>query len=485
MDFLVAAEADNGPAKQAHRAALPPRRGFIERGLNQIGGWLRRRQGLIQRVQWSIVIVYLVLVATPAFLPLPGRMAHIWDNLTLFAQFAFWGIWWPFVLLSMVLVGRAWCGLFCPEGALSEATSRFGKGYAVPRWITWKGWPFVAFVCTTVYGQMVSVYQYPKPALLILGGSTLGAIAVGYLYGRNKRVWCRYLCPVNGVFGLLAKLAPVHFSVDQDAWTASRLSGHAHAAPINCAPLVPIRTMRGGADCHMCGRCEGFRGAIELAPRAPNHEIVHVAGSAPKPWETLLIVFGLMGVAAGAFHWSASPWYVSIKQALAGWLIEQGLVWPLQVQPPWWILTDYPDLNDQLTLLDGAVLLFYIGATAAIIGGLVSLCLWLATRSLGPWSSAAFHHFAQSLIPIAACGVFLGLSAMTVTFLRAEGASLGFVGLLRGGLLAGAALWSIGLSWRIAGLRTRHAPRRFLATAWIALAASIGVGSWVLLFWVW
>ena len=431
------------------------------------------------------MLVYLALVAVPAFLPLPGRAAHIWDNLTLFAQFAFWGVWWPFVLLSMVLVGRAWCGLFCPEGALTEMTSRRGKGFSVPRWITWKGWPFVAFVCTTIYGQMVSVYQYPKPALLILGGSTLGAIAIGYLYGRNKRVWCRYLCPVNGVFGLLAKLAPVHFSVDQDAWTRSRLAGNAGVEPINCAPLVPIRTMQGASECHMCGRCSGFRGAIELAPRSPNHEIIHVAGAAPKPAETLLIVVGLMGVAVGAFHWSASPWYVAIKQAVAGWLIDHGALWPLRLQPPWWILTDYPDVNDQLTFLDGAVLLFYIAATAALIGASVFACLWLATRSLGSWSPARFHHFAQSLIPIAACGVFLGLSAMTVTMLRAEGVPSGFVGPLRGGLLGGAALWSIVLGWKIAGLATRRFLPQLAATLCVALAASIGVASWVLLFWVW
>ena len=110
---------------------------------------------------------------------------------------------------------------------MTEAASRFGRGSRVPRWITWKGWPFVAFALTTVYGQMVSVYQYPKPALLILGGSTLGAIVVGYLYGRNNRVWCRYLCPVNGVFGVLAKLAPVHFRVDEEAWARSRRSGNA------------------------------------------------------------------------------------------------------------------------------------------------------------------------------------------------------------------------------------------------------------------
>ncbi|MGX8012401.1 hypothetical protein ACVDG8_027265 [Mesorhizobium sp. ORM8.1] len=59
--------------------------------------------------------------------------------------------------------------------------------------------------------------------------------------------------------------------------------------------------MRGASECHMCGRCSGFRGAIRLARRSPNHEIVHVAGNLAKPWETILIVFGLMGLAVGAF----------------------------------------------------------------------------------------------------------------------------------------------------------------------------------------
>jgi polyferredoxin len=450
-----------------------------------LGEILRRNQRRIQHVQWAVVILYVALVAWPAFLPLPGRLAHIWDNLTLFAEFLFWGIWWPFVLLSMVLVGRAWCGLLCPEGALSEAASRIGRAHAIPRWITWKGWPFTAFALTTVYGQMVSVYQYPKPALLILGGSTLGAAFIGYLYGRNKRVWCRYLCPVNGVFGLLAKLAPVHFSVDEDAWAKSRLSGKAGVRPVNCAPLVPIKTMRGAADCHMCGRCSGFRGAISLSPRSPGHEIVHVAGTTPKSWESLLIIFGLMGIAAGAFHWSVSPWYVGLKQAAALWLVEHNVPWPMTLQPPWWILTDYPSVNDQMTILDGAVLLVYIGGTGLAIGLLVSLCLWLVARSLGPSATRRFHHLAQSLIPVAGCGVFLGLSGLTVTMLRAEGFDLGFIGSLRGLLLTGATVWSIVLSWKISGLYAKRSFRRFASTAFVALASASGAGSWVLYFWIW
>ncbi|RBH38867.1 hypothetical protein C3F00_042870, partial [Pseudomonas sp. MWU13-2860] len=129
------------------------------------GVWLRDHAALLRKLQWAVVLVYAFLLIVPACLPLPEDTARMWDNLTIFAQFVFWGIWWPFVLLSMVLFGRLWCGVLCPEGALSEWAARKGMGRPIPRWMRWGGWPFVAFVLTTVYGQLVSVYQYPKAAL--------------------------------------------------------------------------------------------------------------------------------------------------------------------------------------------------------------------------------------------------------------------------------------------------------------------------------
>ncbi|PSC06281.1 hypothetical protein SLNSH_03045 [Alsobacter soli] len=454
----------------------------VDRALASVGDWLMRRQKAIRAAQWGVVGIYLFLLVVPAALPLPDRTAHIWTNLVLFAQFVFWGVWWPFVLLSMVLVGRLWCGVLCPEGSLSETVSRHGRGLAVPRWISWKGWPFVAFACTTIYGQMVSVYQYALPALLVLGGSTLAAVAVGALYGRGKRVWCRYLCPVNGVFSLLAKLAPVHFRVDTAAWNAWPKNPGAQPV-VNCAPLVPIKTMKGASGCHMCGRCSSYKGAITLSRRSPMHEIIHVAGLEAKPWETVLIVVGLMGIASGAFHWASSAVFVQIKQALAEQLIGWGWMWPLEATMPWWILTNAPDQNDVMTVLDGAVLIGFILGTAALVAAGAFGALALATRMLGGWSARRFHHLAQALIPIAGCGVFLGLSALTVTILRADGFELGFVGPLRAALLAGASLWSLTLAWGIARLQPVGAARRFAGVAAVGVAVTVGAVSWGSLFW--
>ena len=282
--------------------------------LQRLGDGMRRHAPVIRAVQWAVVLFYALLLVIPAVLPLPDSQARLLDNLTLFAQFLFWGIWWPFVLLSIVLFGRLWCGVLCPEGSLSEWASHYGKGLGVPRWLRWGGWPTLAFCLTTLYGQLISVYDYAQAALLILGGSTVAAVVVGLLFARGKRVWCRYLCPVSGVFALLARLAPVHFQVDEQRWmenAAPRLP------PPNCAPLLDIRRMQGASDCHACGRCSGQRGAVQLIARSSNQEILHATAQTLSPWDARLLLFGVIGLAMGAFQWTVSPWFVALKQTLA------------------------------------------------------------------------------------------------------------------------------------------------------------------------
>lgn len=448
--------------------------------LAAFGRWMQRNRQWVLGLQWVTLIVYLFLVAVPAFLPLPDSQAHLWDNLTRFAQFVFWGIWWPFVLVSMMLMGRAWCGVLCPEGFVTEQVSRFGLGRPVPRWIKWGGWPFVAFLGTTVYGQLVSVYEYPKAVLLVLGGSTVAAIAIGLVYGRNKRVWCRHLCPVNGVFGLLSRLAPVHFQTDRSRWEQTE---SARVIPVNCAPLVDIRRMETSAGCHMCGRCAGHRDAVELAGRAPGSEITRLDADDASPWEVRLLVYGLIGTAIGAFQWSASPWFVQAKMAAAEWLIERDSYALLGDNAPWWLLTHYPEASDVFTWLDGLMILAYIGVAALLIGGWISLWLRLAGWLTG--RARAHLQLAYALIPIGGAGVFLGLSALTVSLLAAEGIDMAHLPLIRGLLLAAASVASLVLARQMVSRMALSASRAALVLTTFTVAGAGAVLPWVVMYYVW
>ncbi len=453
-----------------------PRRGALAR----LGDAMQRHRRVILGIQWFVVGAYALLVVVPAFVPLPESGESIVSNLALFAQFAFWGIWWPFVIASMFLVGRAWCGVFCPEGALTEFASRHGLGRSIPRWIRWGGWPFVAFACTTIYGQLISVYEYSRAALLILGGSTVLAIAVGLVYGRNSRVWCRYLCPVSGVFGLLARVAPVHFAVDPEQWKRHP----ARAERIDCAPLIDVRHMTSASDCHSCGRCSGHRDAVALQARRPNAEILAAGPRQISTGSALLLVFGMLGLANGAFQWTLSPWFVALRQAAAQWLIEHDSFVLLRDDAPWWLLTHYPQASDVFTWLDGIAIVVYMGGYALLAGGLAWLALRAAARLAGA-SRFDWKTLALGLVPMAGAGLFVGLSMTTVTQLRAEGWLPPGVGALRAVLLGGAIVWSIWLGMRIVA-RSPDAPaRRAAAGALYLVPVTLFACTWYLMYVAW
>lgn len=439
--------------------------------LARLGDWMARNRSRIAQLQWGIVVLYFVLVAVPAFLPMPPEDARMFTSLTRFAQFAFWGVWWPFVIASMLLIGRFWCGVMCPEGALTEFAGRPGKGLPIPRWMRWPGWPLVGFLGTTLYGQLISVYEYPGPVLVILGGSTVAAIAVGIVYGRGKRVWCRYLCPVTGVFALLARLAPVHFKVDRAAWDLQP----AHIAAVDCPPLLNVHALASASQCHSCGRCSGHRDAVALTLRWPGSEIV---GSQPGDvghYEALLLLYGMLGFALGAFQWTMAPGFVQGRQWLATWLVDHDIFWPLASNAPWWVLTHYPQVSDVFSWLDGAGIVAWLTGTAVLVGGFAHLVIALGARVV----RTDWKVLALGLVPMAAANLFLGLSMLTLTQLRTEGIVFHWLPQARLTLLAVAWLGCVSLcvgQQRRAGMPVW---RSAMATALVGAAAALPVLLWM------
>lgn len=464
---------------QAQRAAAfsspPLKRDTL---LARLGQGMQKHRSLILGLQWLVVFFYLALLIIPVFMPVPGEHAHLYDNLRLFAQFLFWGIWWPFVMLSMMLVGRVWCGVFCPEGALTEWVSRRGRGLPIPRWLRWSGWPFTAFVCTTLYGQMVSVYEYPQAALLVLGGSTVAAVVIGYLYGRGKRVWCRYLCPANGVFALLAKIAPVHFAVDKAAWQA-----YPQRVPaVDCAPLIDIAHMQSASACHACGRCADHRGgAVQLAARSPAKEISTLQNKDVSSEQAYTLLFGMLGIATGAFLWSGSRRLVEWKTWLANWLIENDHMWLLQDNAPWWILTHYPQSNDVFTWLDGFCLLAYILGFGLAVGAALLLLLRLAAGLINS-EQLSWQRLSLGLIPVAGMSIFLGLSMLTISHLKAEGWVPTWLPQARALFLVAGAVFSMYLGARL--MFESFSLRRVLALPFYLAAVALPVVIWYQNFFV-
>ncbi len=448
-----------------------------------LGYWLAQHQKLIRLVQWCIVLIYAFLLIVPSFLPLPDDSATLFHHLTVFAGFLFWGIWWPFVILSIVFFGRLWCGILCPEGSLSEFANRHGLKRRIPKWLQWGGWPFVAFGITTIYGQMISVYQYPKPVLLILGGSTAFAMVIGFLYGKSNRVWCKYLCPVTGVFALLAKLAPWRYQPMETAWNKQQLQ---QINEVRCPTLLPLTKMTGAANCLMCGKCGMSKNEIQLSLRSPNEEIVVHGGKKNKVYESLLIIFGLCGIALAAFQWPNSFWFAHFRDVIDSWFLAHQINWVFETNAPWWIFTHYPERGDVFSWMYGFEVVAYILMMGLSIGSLLTALIALATKISGPFSIKRFNHLAQALIPLGGCSVFIGLFANTTSILQ-KYANLGFIWIddVKYALLFLATVWCVILAYQIIKQYTASLIRQLFCVFFMLVNFAIVNYSWILVLHIW
>jgi hypothetical protein len=170
---------------------------------------------------------------------------------------------------------------------------------------------------------------------------------------------------------------------------------------------------------------------------------------------------------------------------LATWLVDRDITWPLATNAPWFLFTHYPEQNDVFSWLDGSLVIGYILATGLVYGTALLVLLMGATRTLGRFRAVRLHHLAQGLIPIAGAGVFLGLSATTLSLLRAEHVSLWWASDLRIAILAVANLWSAWLAWLVTRRYSARLFQRGFAMVWFITALAVVDSAWWLMFWGW
>ena len=378
----------------ANQPAFDCSEGFVKSGAARFGNALENHPKIIAIIQWSMVLVYFSLLFIPVWIAEPET------GLT--ARLLFWGIGWPLIVLGMMLFGRFWCGIFCPDGTLTEFVSKYGKKRSIPRWIRWKGWPCTVLVGTTLYGQMTGFYEYFPATLVLLGIPTCLALFTGYLYGNGKRAWCMYLCPGNGFFGLLAKLSFFHFRVDREKW--KNFTGTVKR--INCAPLINIRQMTSTSACHACGRCSGYRNAVEFAARSPIQEIISANPRSITGSELFLLVWGITGICTMSLAWHTSRLY----RWFIDWITAIGM--PMHLNLPWW-LADSPVSFYRL---------FFIVITGTLLGLFVYVFLRMAGKLAG--DAILWRQLAYCLIPLIGWSIFLGLCRIGFSIWQEYGVSL-------------------------------------------------------------
>lgn len=236
--------------------------------------WLRRwllsswyPEGL-----WVIMMAIFVPVTVLGFTGPQSRDSSLTLNL-------FWAWWWPGYLFLFAFVGRLWCAV-CPFMITAEGLRRISL-WLFPRqqlpwptpWLNrWGAWVlFTGFVAIYLWEQLWDLPHHAYLSAWLLVTIAAGAVVFSLLY--ERRLWCRYLCPIGGMNGLFAKLALVELRSTQQV-CGSQCSTFgcyrgSQGTPVNFANPLPTEgqasagcplyshpaQLQDNRDCMLCMTC--------------------------------------------------------------------------------------------------------------------------------------------------------------------------------------------------------------------------------------
>ncbi len=162
-----------------------------------------------------------------------------------------WILWWPAIIFTFILLGRIWC-VACPFGWMGDLAQKiFSFQLQVPKILKNMWWRMGLFLALTWATTLWALDRWPFGTAWLGLVLTLGAVTLAVIY--QKRTFCRYVCPLGGIFGLYAMTAPVRIGV-KDKQLCQQECPHKDCYQ-SCAWFEFAPTLDRNAECNLCLDC--------------------------------------------------------------------------------------------------------------------------------------------------------------------------------------------------------------------------------------
>ncbi|PLX79957.1 MAG: ferredoxin [Desulfuromonas sp.] len=166
-----------------------------------------------------------------------------------------------------LLGGRVFCGWVCPVHLLTDLVEMLPWPKRLSHWSM--HWKMKALLITTVVTILLGVpaFETVSPIgiaarMLTFGASSSLAVLILIVIAELfliRRVWCRSLCPLGGVYQQLGRLSPLAVSYEETKCSQCGECQRVCFVPEVLAPCLESQqnTVHSG-ECTRCGACVGI-----------------------------------------------------------------------------------------------------------------------------------------------------------------------------------------------------------------------------------
>ncbi|MDQ1286044.1 MAG: hypothetical protein QG663_1470, partial [Thermodesulfobacteriota bacterium] len=189
-----------------------------------------------------------------------------------------WAIGWPTMIFGAFIWARFWCSL-CPMGAIGHLAKKvISFDIPFPSFLKQKSDWIIAISAMFIIWLEIATNLRSSPfntGLLLL---TIMLFAVIFSVIFERQSWCRYLCPLGGMMGVLAKVSPFELRADRNVCASQCSSNECFVGTAKnegCPFGQMAPSLRSNRFCKLCGNCVKNcpHSAINLNLRIPGREI--------------------------------------------------------------------------------------------------------------------------------------------------------------------------------------------------------------------
>ena len=189
-----------------------------------------------------------------------------------------WALWWPMLAISWFFGARIWCSV-CPMGAVNDLLNKVcSLKKKVPKFIRDNSmYLSAAGLALIIYVEASSgMTNSPKATGFLLASILACAVISGLLY--ERRVWCRYLCPLGRLAATFSGCSIIEWRSNSSICNSTCKTNACYKGNEKVAgcPLYqgPF-SLQSNQDCILCGNCvkicENASPAFNI--RIPGHEL--------------------------------------------------------------------------------------------------------------------------------------------------------------------------------------------------------------------